>query len=472
MVRRAFPVLVALLALPSAAFATWSVVAVDRATGRVVIASATCVDQNDMFLPGVQAVVVPGKGVAACQASVDGTHQNQMLVFRELQKGTDPAAIIGMLSSDPAFQSRQFGIVDLQGRRAGHSGLTNGYVAQDVQGQVPGTEIFYSIQGNILRPGEVVPNAVTAFVSTPGAITDRVMAAMEAADAGGGDSRCTCPTSPPDGPAPKIPCEGKTAHVAYILMAEKNDTNGDSHNNGAYAMFLRVAQPDRGANAIHDGENLNPVKTLRLRYDAWRKTQPPPQAAQQPPSQQPPAGTPPAAPQPSGRGGGRGRGSVQIMTLTSPAWPDGGEIPAKYGQAGGDVSPPLTWTNAPDTTASFVLIVHDLDAATTPGTDDLLHWLVWNIPGAARALPEHVAQGASLPDGSRQISATGPNYRAPGAPATGPEHHYVFELFALDTMIDVPAVGTSPPQTRAAVVQAMGGHVRGKGVYTGRFKRE
>jgi uncharacterized Ntn-hydrolase superfamily protein len=272
--RCVLPLVLAALALPSSAFATWSVVAVDRATGRIVIASATCVDQNDMFLPGVQAVVVPGKGVAACQASVDGTHQNQMLVFRELQKGTDPAQIIDLLSADPAFQSRQFGIVDLQGRRAGHSGLTNGYVAQDMQGQVSGTAIFYSIQGNILRPGEVVPSAVKAFVSAPGAITDRVMAAMEAADAGGGDSRCACPAAPADGTAAKIPCEGKTAHVAYILMAEKDDTSGDSHNDGTYAMFLRVAQPERGANAIHEGENLNPVKTLRLRYDAWRKTQP------------------------------------------------------------------------------------------------------------------------------------------------------------------------------------------------------
>jgi hypothetical protein len=272
--QRLLPFVVALLALPSTAFATWSVIAVDRSTGRVVIASATCVDRDDQFLPGVQAVVVPGQGVAACQASVDGTHTNQMLVFRELQKGTDPKAIIEMLSADPAFQSRQFGIVDLQGRRAGHSGLTNGYVAQDVQGQVPGTEIFYSIQGNILRPGEVVPNAVKAFLGATGAITDRVMAAMEAADGAGGDSRCSCPPPPADGTTPKIPCEGKTAHVAYILMAEKGDTSGDSHNDGKYTMFLRVAQPDKGANAIHDGENLNPVKTLRLRYDEWRKTQP------------------------------------------------------------------------------------------------------------------------------------------------------------------------------------------------------
>jgi hypothetical protein len=264
----------ALLLLPARAFATWSVVAVDRATGRIVIASATCVNGDDMFLPGVQAVVVPGKGVAACQASVDSTHTNQMLVFREIQKGTDPKTIIEMLSADPAFQSRQFGIVDLQGRSAGHSGLNNGYVAQDMQGQVPGTQIFYSIQGNILRPGEVVPNAVKAFLQTTGAITDRVMAAMDAADASGGDSRCSCPPTSTDGSTPAIPCDGKTAHVAYILMAEPKDTNGDSHNNGNYTMFIRVTQPDRGANAIHEGENLNPVKTLRMRYDEWRRKQP------------------------------------------------------------------------------------------------------------------------------------------------------------------------------------------------------
>jgi uncharacterized Ntn-hydrolase superfamily protein len=264
----------AMLAAPAPALATWSVIAVDRSTGRVVIASATCVDRDDQFLPGVQAVVVPGKGVAACQAAVDGTHQNQMLVFAELQKGTDPKAIVELLSRDPAFQSRQFGIVDLQGRSAGHSGLTNGYVSQDMQGQVPGTEIFYSIQGNILRPGDAVPNAVKAFVGARGAITDRVMAALEAADAAGGDSRCSCPAPAAAAPAPPIPCDGKTSHVAYILMAEKTDTNGDSHNNGTYTMFLRVAQPGRGANEIRAGENLNPVRTLRLRYDAWRKTQP------------------------------------------------------------------------------------------------------------------------------------------------------------------------------------------------------
>lgn len=274
--RTGFRLLVALaMLIPASARATWSIIAIDMATGRIVIASATCVNRDDAFLMGVQAVVVPGKGIAACQAGVDLTHANQMLVFRELQRGTDPAKIIEMLAADPAFQSRQFGVVDLQGRTAGHSGLTNGYVTQDMQGQVPGTQIYYSIQGNILRPGEVVPNAVRAFLNTPGAITDRVMAALETADRFGGDSRCSCPPLPPDGPMPAIACEGKTAHVAYILMSEKNDTNGDSHNNGKYAMYLTVTQPDQaGPNVIKVGENLNPVKTLRIRYDTWRKKQP------------------------------------------------------------------------------------------------------------------------------------------------------------------------------------------------------
>lgn len=270
-----------LLAWELSAFATWSVVAVDKGTGRVVISSSTCTGTTDDFLKDVQAVVVPGKGVAACQAGVDSaTHQNQTLVFEELQRGTDPSRIIELLSQDPGFQSRQFGIVDLQGRMAGHSGLTNGFVTQDMHGQVPGTNIFYSIQGNILRSGAVVPNAVKAFVAATGGVTDRVMAAMEAADASGGDSRCTCqvPAVPAD--SASIPCTTRTSLVAYILAADPGDKDGpvdkpNLHNDGKYSMYITVSQPNHGPEFnIKAGENLNPVKTLRMRYDAWLKAHP------------------------------------------------------------------------------------------------------------------------------------------------------------------------------------------------------
>lgn len=171
---------------------------------------------------------------------------------------------------------------------------------------------------------------------------------------------------------------------------------------------------------------------------------------------------------------GGGRGGVQPLTITIGAWADGAAIPDKYTQKGHDVSPSVAWAwiaAPPSTIASYVLIVHDLDAPIGSGTDDMLHWLVWNIPGTRDVLPEGVPQGATLPDGTRQISATGPNYRGPAASASGPAHHYVFEVYALDTMLDVAAVGAPPPQTRAAVLAAMAGHVRGKGVYTGTYRR-
>lgn len=194
--------------------------------------------------------------------------------------------------------------------------------------------------------------------------------------------------------------------------------------------------------------------------------------------QTPPPGTPvqtPAPGQPGRGGGGRGgRGGTVIMTLTAP-WAPGAEIPLKYTQAGGEVSPALSWDNPPETVVSFALIVHDVSAAVNPGTDDVLHWMVWNIPAASRGLPEGVPRGSQLPDGTRQISVTGPNYRGPGALASGPPHVYLFELYALDATIDVPALGptgASVPQTRAAVMAAMATHVRGKAVTSGVFKRK
>jgi Raf kinase inhibitor-like YbhB/YbcL family protein len=191
------------------------------------------------------------------------------------------------------------------------------------------------------------------------------------------------------------------------------------------------------------------------------------------------------------RGGGRGRGGIRLMTLTSTAFQDGGMIPLKHAQPGHDVSPPLAWTNAPDSTVSFVLIVHDVDAPSGDGTDDLLHWMVWNIPGSATSLPEGVPQGPTVQlagaapagggaggggrgaggGGMRQISVSGPYYRGPAAPATGPAHHYVFELYALDTMINIQPVGMTAAATRAAVMDAMKTHIRGKAFLVGLFKR-
>jgi uncharacterized Ntn-hydrolase superfamily protein len=272
-----FAVLMLLLG-HSTAFATWSVIALDAKTGQVIIASATCVRQAGFpqrqpnparDLMDVQAVIVPGLGVAACQAGVDNTRENQMLVYNELKKGTPPAQILEMLKKDPNVERRQFGIVAIpnggtitpQNNRAGFNGNGNSQSSLFFGGAVG--DIFYQVQGNTLLGYQVVHAAALAFTrANGGTMADRVIAAMEAADANGGDHRCNCGNNPLD----FVPCDNKTAHVAYIAIANKDDQPGVTHNDGKYFAYISVTDDN-----IKKGESANPVKTLRMRYDAWKK---------------------------------------------------------------------------------------------------------------------------------------------------------------------------------------------------------
>jgi len=174
-------------------------------------------------------------------------------------------------------------------------------------------------------------------------------------------------------------------------------------------------------------------------------------------AQQPPAG---------GRAGGPPRPG---LTLTTPAFQDGGEIPGKFTQAvQNPVSPKLEWSNVPDGTQSFVLNMIDPDTALQRKTDTVVHWVAFNIPGTARELPEGVAADAKLVDGTVQIKNTrgAVGFLGPGAPAVGPNHHYTWELYALDTKLDL-----TPDATRADVLNAINGHILGKAILVGRFKR-
>lgn len=169
----------------------------------------------------------------------------------------------------------------------------------------------------------------------------------------------------------------------------------------------------------------------------------------------------------------RGGPRTPPLLMTSPAWEDGGVLPDKYTQAAGAaaVSPEINWSQVPPGTRSFVLLLHDPEPVLNKGVKmDITHWLIWNIPGTATGLPEGVKAG-TLPDGSRQVSLRSNGYMGPGAPP-GPYHHYTFQLYALDTVLDVPQ-GT-PQQaaaTRTAVFDAMEGHVLGKAELVARFHR-
>jgi Raf kinase inhibitor-like YbhB/YbcL family protein len=158
------------------------------------------------------------------------------------------------------------------------------------------------------------------------------------------------------------------------------------------------------------------------------------------------------------------------LTLSTTAFEDGGIIPDKYTVAatGTTVSPHLVWSNVPDGTVSFALILSDPDTSLMKGTDQVLHWMIFNIPGTARELLEGISASAQLPDGSIQSLNQGKKvgYMGMGAAAVGPYHHYTFALYALDTKLSL-----GPDATQGDVMKAMDGHILMKGVLVGRFHR-
>jgi len=149
------------------------------------------------------------------------------------------------------------------------------------------------------------------------------------------------------------------------------------------------------------------------------------------------------------------------LVVQSNAFEDGGIVPVKYTGRDG-VQPAFTFTNAPAETASYAIIFHDLDVGLNGGTDDVLHWLAWNIPAAAGGIPE-----GSLPAGAVQgKNIAGQNaYFGPGAPPGPRYHHYVFEIYALSANLDLPNTAG-----RAELLAAMAGKVVAKAAYVGRFK--
>ena len=171
--------------------------------------------------------------------------------------------------------------------------------------------------------------------------------------------------------------------------------------------------------------------------------------------------------QQGGRGGGGrgGRGGFNLppLLMQTDAFPDGGIVPQKYAGRGG-IQPGFKFSGAPEGTVSYAIIFHDIDVALQGNTGDVLHWIAWNIPAAAGGIPE-----GKLPEGAVQgANITGQNaYFGPGAPAGPRYHHYVFELYALNAMLDLPATAG-----RDELLKAMAGKVTAKSAYVGRYRGE
>lgn len=155
------------------------------------------------------------------------------------------------------------------------------------------------------------------------------------------------------------------------------------------------------------------------------------------------------------------------LTLTSPAFIDGGSIPAKYTCEGEDLSPALSWSGAPAGTKSFVLIVDDPDAPDPKAPQRVwVHWVLYNLPSDSKGLPE--GAGAKAPPAGAAIGVNDwsrADYGGP-CPPIG-RHRYFHKLYALDTMLD----GLRKPLKRD-VEAAMKGHILAEATLLGTYQKE
>ena len=159
--------------------------------------------------------------------------------------------------------------------------------------------------------------------------------------------------------------------------------------------------------------------------------------------------------------------SVASIALTSTAFGPDAAIPRKHSEYADGVSPPLRWSPVPGA-KSYVLLAEDPDSKPiTP----FVHWVAWNIPPEVTSLPEglqeqeRLTEPAGLMQGATSRGSVG--YYGPRPPVGDPPHHYHFQIFALDTLLQLPLGAT-----RDDVLKAATGHVIGKGELVGTYRQE
>jgi uncharacterized Ntn-hydrolase superfamily protein len=224
------------------ASATYSIAATDGSTQQVGGAVTSCVGSLD--LASVYGSV-PGRGVVHAQAQLDTRLVGKTRAIELIGQGADPRDIIAQITAmtlDRSFESRQYGVVDIQGRAAGFTGARAQAYKHDQQARVG--SFAYSVQGNILTSQRVLDQAAAGFEANGCDLADRLMAALEAGGRNGeGDSRCTG--------------EGIPSDAAFISVDLPGETAGT---------YLKLS--------VSDTAPQNPLPKLRALFDTWRKSHP------------------------------------------------------------------------------------------------------------------------------------------------------------------------------------------------------
>jgi Raf kinase inhibitor-like YbhB/YbcL family protein len=162
---------------------------------------------------------------------------------------------------------------------------------------------------------------------------------------------------------------------------------------------------------------------------------------------------------------GAAAGTAMVLTLTSPAFKQGGKIPSNYTCEGDDVSPPLVFEGVPEGTKSLALIIDDPDAPDPSAPKRVwVHWVVLNLPPGTEGLEENAA-ARGLPAGANEgvNDSQHKNYDGP-CPPIG-RHRYFHKLYALDVTLPAKAL------SKAELEAVMEGHVLGRGELMGTYQK-
>ena len=212
---------------------TFSIVAVDTLTGEVGSAGASCI-AGSIILSDVH----PGVGVVHTQSFWNASNQNYARSL--MNTGHSPEQIIDSLVAHDAQGNpsiRQYGVVDLEegGRSAGFTGVN----CFDYKNHMSGSG--YTVAGNILLGQEILDSMEVRFLTTPGILADRLMAALQGAKVPGADTRCLA--------------GGRSSISAFIRVAQPGDTTG--------TLFLDL-------NVNNAPADVDPIDSLQVLFDEWR----------------------------------------------------------------------------------------------------------------------------------------------------------------------------------------------------------
>jgi uncharacterized Ntn-hydrolase superfamily protein len=254
--------LAALALVVQPAFATWSIVVVDTATGEVGVACATCLN-NFNLIPEVP-VIYPGVGAGAAQSTLDTSGIRRLAMWNGFEAGLTPSEILTNLAAISGHQQRQYGVVSVHGPPITFTGNGAGQGKHGVVGTV-GT-LSYAIQGNLLVGPEPVLAAEAALLNTPGDLGQRMMAGMEAARAMGGDGRCSCSSGAPTSCGAPPPGTWKSAHTAFIIVSRAGEQKGVCNGNAGCANGSYYLK----RNEVGSVSDPDPVVELQAKYDSWR----------------------------------------------------------------------------------------------------------------------------------------------------------------------------------------------------------